>query len=453
MDDFNINVLSEAKNEYSSRLVTILTPLIIEGIKSIFKEAYELCNKNDETSKYLMTFQNFLTRIPRWNQQIINEETKRIVHQSRCSFLEDILTCVHITQLKILTSIRVSNRQKKVSIDIPKLPDFIHKIYIEFARKLYENVYLFEARIAPLQQQKNMRECEIICRECILVVVQASMPIEQILRAYIDQDEEEEIVQEIVTDPIVPDNAESNLEKGSIVDSSANHNSLVVAKSPISLLTPPITTGQFGASSATEVAKEVTPSTNASVKKEDSVDPKLELQSAVSKITLPTPPKEKTPSSTATAAATASAASAASVASTPSTAPESSKSDNLTIKTEKAGPTPVKETNGLAPSTLSFSPKDNVIHYKNTDKVTKIKATDSQVMSAPKTLERLEQLSQIRHNQRKIEDEGDDDDDGDEGSLTIHSGPPPALDALDIQVLDSNLELQTPPLLTGVEVL
>ena len=48
MDDFNSNVLSEAKNEYSSRLVTILTPLIIEGIKSIFKEAYDLCNKNDE---------------------------------------------------------------------------------------------------------------------------------------------------------------------------------------------------------------------------------------------------------------------------------------------------------------------------------------------------------------------------------------------------------------------
>ena len=92
MDDFNASVLSEAKNEYSSRLVTILTPLIIEGIKSIYKEAYDLCNKNDETNKYLMTFQNFLTRIPRWIQQIIKEETKRIIQRSRCSYLEDILT-------------------------------------------------------------------------------------------------------------------------------------------------------------------------------------------------------------------------------------------------------------------------------------------------------------------------------------------------------------------------
>ena len=39
MDDYNVSVLSEAKNEYSSRLVTILTPLMLEGVKSIFDEA------------------------------------------------------------------------------------------------------------------------------------------------------------------------------------------------------------------------------------------------------------------------------------------------------------------------------------------------------------------------------------------------------------------------------
>ena len=131
MDDFNTNVLSEARNEYSSRLLNILTPLVIEGFNSIFKEAYNLCIKNEENSKYLMTFQNFLTRVPKWNQEIINVETKRIVTTSKCGYLDDILTCVHITQLKILTSIRVSSKQKKIDIDIPKLPDFIHKVYIE----------------------------------------------------------------------------------------------------------------------------------------------------------------------------------------------------------------------------------------------------------------------------------------------------------------------------------
>ena len=70
MDDYNVNVLSEAKNEYSSRLVSTLTPLLIQGIKSIFNEAVNLCKDNDENEKYLMTFQNFLSRVPKWNENI-----------------------------------------------------------------------------------------------------------------------------------------------------------------------------------------------------------------------------------------------------------------------------------------------------------------------------------------------------------------------------------------------
>ena len=147
MDDYNVNVLSEAKNEYSSRLLNILTPLILEGIKSIFDEAVQLCEDNDEGQKYLMTFQNFLTRVPKWNSNIIDEEAKRINTKSECPYLSDLLTCVHITQLKVLTSIRVSQKQKKIDIDIPKLNTFIHKVYIELARKLYQNVYLYEKDI------------------------------------------------------------------------------------------------------------------------------------------------------------------------------------------------------------------------------------------------------------------------------------------------------------------
>ena len=100
MDDYNVSVLSEAKNEYSLRLVNILTPLILEGIKSILKEAWQLCLENDEEVKYLMTFQNFLSRVTKWNQTIIDEETARILAKSGCSYLEDLLTCVHITQLE-----------------------------------------------------------------------------------------------------------------------------------------------------------------------------------------------------------------------------------------------------------------------------------------------------------------------------------------------------------------
>jgi hypothetical protein len=212
MDDYNTSVLSEAKNEYSANLVNILSPLIIQGLQSIFKEACNLCQSNDEDSKYLMTFQNFLTRVPKWNQQIINNETKRIIQQSKCNYLEDLLTCVHITQLKVLTSIRVATKQKKIDIDIPKLSDFIHKVYIKCARKCYSNVYLFETDISPLTQQKNLRECETICKECILNTVRESMPVEKILRAYIDETTEEEIVEEEVVEPVKEEDVSGNIQ-------------------------------------------------------------------------------------------------------------------------------------------------------------------------------------------------------------------------------------------------
>jgi hypothetical protein len=197
MDDFGVSGLHESKNEWSSRLVTILTPLVGEGLKSIFDEAVKLCKENGEMDKYLMTFQNFISRIPKWNTTIIETEKNRIVERSSCGYLEDLVTCVHIIQLKLLSAVRVGQKQKKIDVAIPKLDDFIHKIYINVARKIYKNVYLFELNIAPLQVQKNHRELEVIVQECILNTVRESIPVESILRAYMDETVEEDVVEEI----------------------------------------------------------------------------------------------------------------------------------------------------------------------------------------------------------------------------------------------------------------
>ena len=197
MDDFNVSSLHESKNEWGARLLTILTPLIIEGLKSIFDESVKLCRVNEEMDKYLMTFQNLITRIPKWNANIIEKEKKRIIEKSGCGYLEELVTCVHIIQLKLLTAMRVGQKQKKIDINIPKLDDFIHKAYINVARKVYKNVYLFEINIVPLQIQRHNRELETIVQECILNAVRESIPIEHILKAYMDETVEEDIVEEI----------------------------------------------------------------------------------------------------------------------------------------------------------------------------------------------------------------------------------------------------------------
>ena len=171
MDDYTVSSLTESKNEWVVRLVNILTPLVNEGFLSIFKESEKLCQDNDEYDKYLMTFQNFLSRVPKWNNEIIKKESQRIVEKSQCQYLDELITCVHIIHLKLLTSIRAGNNQKKIDIDIPQLEPFIHKIYITCARKLYSVVFLYEQNLIPLELQKNRKEVEGIIKESILETI------------------------------------------------------------------------------------------------------------------------------------------------------------------------------------------------------------------------------------------------------------------------------------------
>lgn len=207
MDDYSVSSLQESRNEWCARLINILTPLVIEGFKSIFDESWKLCQENDEQEKYLMTFQNFLARIPKWNPSIIEEETNRITEKSNCGYLTDLISCVHIIQLKSLTCMRVGNKQKKIDINVPSFPDFIHKVYINTARKIYTNIYLFEKNLGPLQIQKHNRELELIVKEQILNSIRDNIPVENILKVYLDETIEEDVLVEeseeiISTEPI-----------------------------------------------------------------------------------------------------------------------------------------------------------------------------------------------------------------------------------------------------------
>lgn len=218
MDDYSVSSLQESRNEWCARLINILTPLVIEGFKSIFDESWKLCEENDELEKYLMTYQNFLVRIPKWNPAIVTAETNRIVEKSKCGYLTDLISCVHIIQLKSLTCMRVGNKQKKIDINIPTLSDFVHKIYINAARKIYTNIYLFEKNISPLQIQKHNRELELIIREQILNTIRENIPVENILKVYLDEtieddtqvEESEEIIS---TEPVVEEEDKSDEDK------------------------------------------------------------------------------------------------------------------------------------------------------------------------------------------------------------------------------------------------
>jgi len=405
MDDYNVSMLSEAKNEYSIRLLNILAPLTIEGIKSILKEAWDLCVANDEEKKYLMTFQNFLSRVPKWNQSIIDEETKRIIEQSGCNYIEDLITCVHITQLKILTSIRVGTKKKKIDLDIPKLPDFVHRVYILFARKIYSNVYLFDKNLSPIQYQKSMRECDQICRDCILDAIRASMPVETILRSYIDSTVEEDIIEEIVTDVsanIVEETKKEEVKDASIKDVTVKKNN--------------------------ETIKVDTKEENEKKQEEKKVELKVE-EPVEEEPVEEEPVKEE---------------------------PVEAKEETINVETTKATDTILAdnkvelETAKIDPIKKSLSPKTKGLSFSDTDIEYNAETKEKKTVSAPKTIERLEKIATERNNERKAEEQDDDDDD----RLTIFRDQPDIkLGNLDIQVLDNTKVLKKDPILTDIEIL
>lgn len=200
MDDFIVANLRESKNEWCCYLVDVLTPLVTQGIRSMFDQSWNMCVEKGETNKYLMTFQNLLSLVGKWNSVTVEEERKRIVEQSGCHYLEELIVCVHIIHLKVMTHIRVGNRQKKIDISLPKLDDFLHKVYIHCSRKIYKNVYLFERGLDPLTNQKYARELELIIQQCILTTVRDSIPKEQIIRSFMDENMEQE--EEIFIEPV-----------------------------------------------------------------------------------------------------------------------------------------------------------------------------------------------------------------------------------------------------------
>ena len=196
MDDYSVSSLNESKNEWCARLLNLMTPHFLSGINSVYNESVSICETNKERNKYLMTFQNFLSRIPHWNGHIIENERERIIEASECHYLEDLITCIYIIQLKMLSCMRVSHENKKIDLNIPSLDTFIHTVYINIAKKVYTNVYLFEENVEAMTKQRNNREVELIVRECIINTVRDSIPVAELLRIFMDESEEHDVVTE-----------------------------------------------------------------------------------------------------------------------------------------------------------------------------------------------------------------------------------------------------------------
>ena len=188
MDGQEISVYGEAKGEYTRQLCVFLAPCLETYFLRLLDEAR---SQAESPQKYLWTFQNLLQCIPDWNQDKVVRETEVIQKDCKCDYLEELLTAVFIAHTKVLSAIRLSTKQKKLQITIPKIDHFLHRVLSECARTLWTNAFLF-VDTSSIEKQKNLRQVSGLIHDSILQAIRGLLPVRTILREYLHEDEDEE---------------------------------------------------------------------------------------------------------------------------------------------------------------------------------------------------------------------------------------------------------------------
>lgn len=179
----NTSILVETKKEYTIQLVNILTPVIYEGLKSMYEDAINMGEGKDT----LILFQQLLRRIPRWPKDLIQKETQRIRNQSKCvDWFDDLIKAVVKANIIILcNSMEGLNDSTKEYYENINVDDFIHKCYIESGRELFNSPYLLYHKLTPVDTKKNQRDCCNLIKESIKEAIRKILPTKQILNYYL----------------------------------------------------------------------------------------------------------------------------------------------------------------------------------------------------------------------------------------------------------------------------
>lgn len=184
----------EIKNEYTEFLINILSPLIYEGIKSIYEKAQALeaiYKKSSNNPGILKIFQICLKDIPNLNKLALENETNRIKEKSKCSEWFDALLMSVIKSNIILLTFNAKNKSNIIEEKHHEKIDtslFIHKCYIECSKVFYNCPEIFWHNYAPLEIKKNQKEIFDIIKNGIKEAIRKSLPIKLILDEYLTND-------------------------------------------------------------------------------------------------------------------------------------------------------------------------------------------------------------------------------------------------------------------------
>ena len=194
----NVATYSEARSEYTKQLASFVVPALVGWFQSMWTR-----NASDK-QRCLALFQGDCEEIARWNTDRVHDEVRALIERTGCDYMEELMTAVFVAHTKVLTAVRLSTKQKKLSITVPKLDHFVHRVFRETARSFWKTPFLFMEGNNVVERQKNVLQIEALATESITTAVRSLLPVKQILKDYLEDDEEDEVVEVEPRGPATP---------------------------------------------------------------------------------------------------------------------------------------------------------------------------------------------------------------------------------------------------------
>lgn len=207
--DSVLSVYSDARAEYTKQLCVFLVPAYFQFyIDLLEKSKQQMVN---EPKKALWQFQNLLNEIHDWNMEKVHHEIQQIHSNCGCDYLEDLITAVFIAHTKVLAAIRITSKNKKLDISIPKVEHFLFKVLCETSKLLWSSTYLFRDGISSIEKQQNYRTIESLLNEGILQAVRNLVPVKTILKDFMNLDNSD-TAEDDSDDELHSDKTDSNVK-------------------------------------------------------------------------------------------------------------------------------------------------------------------------------------------------------------------------------------------------
>lgn len=230
----NTSLLIELKSDYTILLKQILSPIILEGLQSLYEESEKISDKNN----ILRNFQALLKKIISWDITTINTEISRI--QMKTSQFPWLIQLVQATfKINMLIHDLQATEIQKREINYGT---FIHQVYIECYRIFWKDPFLFYHEYSSLEKKKNNLLIVEYIEKAIDNAIRRLLPIGMILEKFLGNSTvngKELELQDLYNIPMLLD---VTLEKNNIAQE--------VAKEVVNLVKPNLQTSQLSQNGA-----------------------------------------------------------------------------------------------------------------------------------------------------------------------------------------------------------